>query len=189
MRMFAIVAFAGAVLTTAAVPASGAQIVENFTISVSGSADQEFLGTPFMSFDPSLGTLQGVAESITGSLTWFPSDPGEQLLFVAELTSASQFFPASPTGGATPINVGLNGVGIPSVFQGSGTIQEVLLSTHSLGTLSGDPLSGQITYTYTPLSTAPVPEPSTWAMMLMGFAGLGYAALRRKSARLAHETA
>jgi hypothetical protein len=25
----------------------------------------------------------------------------------------------------------------------------------------------------------PVPEPSTWAMMLIGFAGLGYAALRR----------
>jgi hypothetical protein len=26
---------------------------------------------------------------------------------------------------------------------------------------------------------APVPEPSTWAMMLLGFAGLGYAAYRR----------
>jgi hypothetical protein len=28
----------------------------------------------------------------------------------------------------------------------------------------------------------PVPEPSTWAMMLIGFAGLGYAAFRRKGA-------
>ena len=28
----------------------------------------------------------------------------------------------------------------------------------------------------------PVPEPSTWAMMLIGFAGLGYAAVRRKGA-------
>jgi PEP-CTERM motif len=27
-----------------------------------------------------------------------------------------------------------------------------------------------------------VPEPSTWAMMLIGFAGLGYAAVRRKTA-------
>jgi hypothetical protein len=27
------------------------------------------------------------------------------------------------------------------------------------------------------------PEPSTWAMMLLGFAGLGYAAVRRKGAR------
>jgi hypothetical protein len=30
--------------------------------------------------------------------------------------------------------------------------------------------------------TAAVPEASTWAMMLIGFAGLGYAAVRRKSA-------
>jgi hypothetical protein len=28
----------------------------------------------------------------------------------------------------------------------------------------------------------PVPEPSTWAMMLLGFAGLGYAAVRRQGA-------
>ena len=32
-----------------------------------------------------------------------------------------------------------------------------------------------------------VPEPSTWAMMLLGFAGLGYAGFRRtgKSPRIA----
>jgi hypothetical protein len=29
--------------------------------------------------------------------------------------------------------------------------------------------------------TAPVPEPSTWAMMILGFAGLGFMAYRRKS--------
>jgi hypothetical protein len=29
-------------------------------------------------------------------------------------------------------------------------------------------------------SVAPVPEPSTWAMMLLGFAGLGYAGYRRR---------
>jgi hypothetical protein len=28
--------------------------------------------------------------------------------------------------------------------------------------------------------TSPVPEPSTWAMMLLGFAGIGYGAYRRK---------
>ena len=30
------------------------------------------------------------------------------------------------------------------------------------------------------VTTSTVPEPSTWAMMLLGFAGLGYAAFRRK---------
>ena len=29
--------------------------------------------------------------------------------------------------------------------------------------------------------TAAVPEPSTWAMMLLGFAGIGFAAYRRKN--------
>jgi hypothetical protein len=28
--------------------------------------------------------------------------------------------------------------------------------------------------------TAAVPEPSTWAMMIMGFAGVGFMAYRRK---------
>ncbi|MBV9907812.1 MAG: PEP-CTERM sorting domain-containing protein, partial [Hyphomicrobiales bacterium] len=30
-------------------------------------------------------------------------------------------------------------------------------------------------------TTAPIPEPSTWVMMVLGFAGLGYAAARRSS--------
>jgi hypothetical protein len=34
-------------------------------------------------------------------------------------------------------------------------------------------VSGTLTFDYTP--TAAVPEPPTWAMMLLGFAGLGFA--------------
>ena len=34
-------------------------------------------------------------------------------------------------------------------------------------------------------SVTAVPEPSTWAMMLLGFVGLGYAAFRRRSKGLA----
>jgi PEP-CTERM motif len=45
-----------------------------------------------------------------------------------------------------------------------------------------------VVYTYTP--TAPVPEPSTWAMMLVGFAGLGFAGYRTsRSAVAAHSHA
>jgi PEP-CTERM motif len=40
--------------------------------------------------------------------------------------------------------------------------------------------SGNFTGTMTPITTA-VPEPSTWAMMLLGFAGIGFVAYRRKS--------
>ena len=40
-------------------------------------------------------------------------------------------------------------------------------------------------FSYVVVTVAPpaVPEPSTWAMMLIGFVGLGYAAVRRKGAR------
>jgi PEP-CTERM motif len=40
--------------------------------------------------------------------------------------------------------------------------------------------SGNFTGTMTPITTA-VPEPSTWAMMLFGFAGIGFMTYRRKS--------
>jgi PEP-CTERM motif len=37
-----------------------------------------------------------------------------------------------------------------------------------------------ITYNYSPV-TPPVPEPSTWAMLTLGFAGVGLAYRRRNS--------
>jgi hypothetical protein len=40
---------------------------------------------------------------------------------------------------------------------------------------------GTITYTYTPAASPAVPEPSTWAMMALGFAGLGLIGYRRTS--------
>ena len=43
----------------------------------------------------------------------------------------------------------------------------------SAGTLVIGSLSGDATF------TATIPEPSTWAMMLLGFAGLGFAGYRR----------
>jgi PEP-CTERM motif len=49
--------------------------------------------------------------------------------------------------------------------------------TLSAGGYSQGSANFSVVYTYTP--TAPVPEPSTWAMMLVGFAGLGFAGYRK----------
>jgi hypothetical protein len=43
-------------------------------------------------------------------------------------------------------------------------------------------LTGSTTYAYAlPARTFPVPEASTWAMILVGFAGVGLAAFRRST--------
>jgi hypothetical protein len=53
-------------------------------------------------------------------------------------------------------------------------IHDVLLTTSLFNRTDTDPLTGTIT-----VSSA-VPEPSTWAMMILGFAGLGFLAHRRR---------
>ena len=123
--------------------------------------------------------MTGVAESVSGSLIWDSGDSLETLLLVLGKTGASQVF--SSTNGSQAINVGLSGVGGVSRprVSGAGNDQESLAG-FGTGSLSGDSLTGQVTYIYTPTA---VPAPSTWAMTLVGFAGLGYAAVGRKGAR------
>jgi hypothetical protein len=69
------------------------------------------MNSPFDLFDPSLGTLTGVAESVTGSLTWdFGEDAGETLLLALAKTGASQIFTLGGDGSQV-IVVSLNGAG------------------------------------------------------------------------------
>jgi hypothetical protein len=54
-------------------------------------------------------TLLGVSERVSGSLTWDPGHPREQLLLARAKTGGSQFSFASDTGGPQVINVNLSG--------------------------------------------------------------------------------
>jgi hypothetical protein len=49
-------------------------------------------------------------------------------------------------------------------------------SSSTFNFISGNDLNYSVNGT-----TAAVPEPSTWAMMILGFAGIGFMAYRRKS--------
>jgi hypothetical protein len=111
-----------------------------------------------------------------------------------------------------PTSFGSGGTSFPS--SGGGDLVGIQAVVHALfvptGYVSDTPLSGTTTYdgqTFSSLGATPgtykwtwgsganqnftlvvgtVPESSTWAMMLLGFAGLGYAALyRAKSPRRA----
>jgi hypothetical protein len=60
----------------------------------------------------------------------------------------------------------LGWTGIDQLTFTDGRTENVLLTNFDVTTGSG---------------VSAVPEPSTWAMMILGFAGIGFAAYRRKS--------
>ncbi|WP_202988756.1 PEP-CTERM sorting domain-containing protein [Bradyrhizobium campsiandrae] len=101
-----------------------------------------------------VSTLRDYFRSGPGGLP--PSDPQYNFLF----GFASEYGTASPIEGQSPI-----------AFDPGGTFQAIAFSN---GQVISDP--GTVTL------TAAVPEPSTWAMLLLGFAGLGMLAVRRKTA-------
>jgi hypothetical protein len=59
--------------------------------------------------------------------------------------------------------------GQPTTIDGGSSFQAV-----SGGPALGQPMTGTLTI-------SAVPEPSTWAMLILGFAGVGFMAYRRKS--------
>ena len=52
--------------------------------------------------------------------------------------------------------------------------------TFMIGRVNASPLVSSGTYTLSSPFVAAVPEPSTWAMMLLGFAGVGFMTYRRR---------
>jgi PEP-CTERM motif len=120
--------------------------------------------------------------SLTGSTLWTPGPPGPleppATLFVGLVSPIPASHVFSSNEPAT-IDIDLNGAASGAAI-GPGPQQELLnITDTSGGTLSPAKLDGTVTYTFTPVVPT-IPEPSTWAMMLVGFVGLGYAALRRK---------
>lgn len=205
MRAFILGALATGLLAAAPVAASADTIVEDFTIPVAaGTSNGSFVSDPFPGFDPSLGTLTDVIETLAQSLTWIPgftvNDASPAVLTVSlhSPISVSQTFTAS-TSEPQRLTLVLNAEA-SSIGSGS---QKAVLSTREnsgFGRLSRTRLEGTMTYVYTPFPSSivdppsggafpvppeggAVPELSTWAMMLVGFASLGYASKRRKPAR------
>jgi hypothetical protein len=129
-------------------------------------------GTPCTIADCGIDHLRGVGvvasgnpinDAIIGSV-----DPGETFNFFAGATIASASFIgtfdstcAGPVAGTCLIT-------------GFGDAAAIAVEMNTPGSILITAVSA------TPSTT--VPEPSTWAMMLLGFAGLGYAGFRRRVA-------
>jgi hypothetical protein len=115
----------------------------------------------FVTFGPGSFTL---ASTTSGGPVGFESGAGDitTLIFPAGYASDTPLSDSATYLGATISSLGLT-PGPYVVDWGSGDHADSL--------------------TIDVASTGPIPEPSTWAMILIGFAGLGYAAARRKGAR------
>jgi hypothetical protein len=86
--------------------------------------------------------------------------------FFSSLASAETFF-ADDT------------LALGAIAAGSQSVSLTYDLTYNSGTLAKAGDGFGFTYELVDPPVASVPEPSTWAMMLMGLAGLGYAAFRR----------
>jgi PEP-CTERM motif len=184
MRAFAFAALTVGVLAITPVAASADTIMETFTIEVSGSANQTFTSSTFAGFDPSLGALMGATVSLMGSTIWTSSSSPATLSMELSLPiPSSEFFPfGGEPGDPQTVEIDMTGT-VPPGGIGPDRHEEELSVSDSPGdgTLGSAVLRGTVTYTFTRAGST-VPEPSTWAMMLVGLAGLGYAALRRRGA-------
>ncbi len=161
--------------------ASANVIIEPFTLTQfpAAAADGSNLSSDVPAFNPADGTLTSVSESLTGTATWTSTADAPFLFALLSPGNGSQefFTPGTITFAISDNPTDLND------FKGTGSVHVFLfLSTSDLGdafATSANGLMGTITYTYTPAATFPVPEPSTWAMMALGFAGLGFLGYRK----------
>jgi PEP-CTERM motif len=124
--------------------------ISDFSITLSGD------GNPVV-LTPSDASVYLYASALSATQS--------QLLFNFDASLGDFAFTGTPPGGSySYLDIGIQHGG-----QGPTDYEAILLSTEQ-----SIPESGQQV-----IATA-VPEPSTWAMMLLGFAGLGFMACRRR---------
>jgi hypothetical protein len=172
----ALCAAAIALLSTSVLASPPGTIVNNFTVNGTAVVNDSFnLGitsTSFADFNTALGTLTGVTLSFRGTATSVSND----LAFLDNVSTASDVVEPIFLGvgmgigsGSFPISASETVNFDLSMFEGSGTQALVFNFFQDGGTVTMSGQSGTLTYDFTPAPIASVPEPSTWAMGLIGF--------------------
>jgi hypothetical protein len=189
MRATSIAAIAIALIATAPISAAADQMITaSFSLTIPATvlpdADQGFVqfgSTPFPLFAPATGTLESVNVTLSGAISVSSLNPNVDVgLALQGLTKPIDSDDGIKSG---MTNLNLSGTDQIPAYIGTGTGQMLLLigsgdATPNMTLVeSNGPLDGVVTYTYT-LPTLAIPETPTWATMLIGFAGLGFAAHR-----------
>jgi hypothetical protein len=119
--------------------------------------------------ETTLGAFDGVID-FRGTSGFVITSTGFDLSeFATEDVQSSDFSNFIGSGNYTGL---ISGLGIFSISGADNVVS--LFSAEEEGAVS-------LTYTFTEAAVGAVPEPSTWAMMLLGFAGIGFMVYRRKS--------
>ena len=147
----------------------GPDPLSRFTLSNSG----DFFSNAFIR---TTGTAQVSSDSIFGPLTpsvFFPSAlliPGPNVGKFSSFASATEIPNSS-----TESLLGLEYSKGADLFYGYALFAGGFLDSYGFETIPNRAIVAG-----SPITTA-VPEPSTWAMMILGFAGVGFMAYRRKN--------
>jgi hypothetical protein len=190
MRAMSIAAIATLWIATAPISASAANqiITESFSVTIPDSTvpnvsqpDAQFESTPFPLFADSTGFLQSVIITVSGAVKVVSliEDP-DVLIYLRGVTSVVG---QGVKAGTTNVMITINDQTGSYVGIGNG---QVLVTLNTGDPPNADliesdgPLDGIVTYTYKPRTLAAIPETPTWAAMLVGFAGLGFAGYRAK---------
>ena len=191
--------FAGALILasligTVADPAQAAYIITfsetGNDVTASGSGAINLAGLTFITSGATLSEIAptfateatgaaGHVDEYNGATGPFSFGPG---VFTSATTGAGDLVGVQALGGDPPIGFIFVPMGYASGAPLSDTATYAGQSFATLGLTPGVYLytfgSGTDADTFTVEVGAPVPEPSTWAMMLIGFAGLGFAGYR-----------
>ena len=146
------------------------------------------LGDTFTTSVLTIGTTETFVNIFAGDLT--PRPVSVDFAFLNPLDATGALVTGSTSGFIVPFTscgVAAGGCGAvdwsntPTIFNfGSGGSFSVLLHDATFGTPGSARVSGTFTYL-----SASVPEPGTWAMMLLGFGAVGFALRRRRTPQLA----
>jgi len=123
-------------------------------------------------------TQNGTPFAITGLMTP-PNDAGGYFGFDNVIVANAGNAPYTLDSGG----IGFLAAGVPNLYFPSEPITAFNVwgnggTSGTLGTTASNDVNTSFNGTYS--ITAAVPEPSTWAMVILGFAGIGFVAYRRK---------